>query len=143
LALTHAPQIVAFDSGASASKLEAARPAPQPLPSISGAPAIAAKFQASTALRADGRDARRSIIRPRPVAAVAARLSEMPSRPRIAAVSARTDTQAVPQFQTLVLVETTQYVISDSAVWRVRVWRVTLLNSGREPLASAPVPHSI
>jgi beta-lactamase regulating signal transducer with metallopeptidase domain len=146
LALTHAPQIVAFDSGVSASKLEAARPAQQPLPSISGAPAVAVNLQASTALRADGRDARRSMVprvRPRRVSAVAARLSEMPSRPRIAAVSARTDTQAVPQFQTLVLVETTQYVISDSAVWRVQVWRVTLLNSGREPLASAPVPHSI
>ena len=38
----------------------------------------------------------------------------------------------MPQFQTLVFIEATQYMISDSSVWRVQVWRVTLVSEVRK-----------
>jgi len=49
----------------------------------------------------------------------------------------------VPQFQTVVFFETTQYVASDSTVWRVQVWHVMLLTAERERLAKVPVVNSL
>jgi hypothetical protein len=48
-----------------------------------------------------------------------------------------------PRFQTVVFFETTQYVASDSRVWRVQVWHVMLLTAERERLAKVPVVNSL
>ncbi len=38
------------------------------------------------------------------------------------------DREVAPEFRTLVFIEATQYRTSDSSVWRVQVWRVTLVS---------------
>lgn len=49
----------------------------------------------------------------------------------------------VPQFQTLVLIETTQFGDSAAQFWSVQVWHVTLLRAGRERMIRVPVASSI
>jgi beta-lactamase regulating signal transducer with metallopeptidase domain len=49
----------------------------------------------------------------------------------------------VPQFQTLVLIETTQYGNSSAQFWSVQVWHVTLLRAERERMIRVPVASSI
>jgi beta-lactamase regulating signal transducer with metallopeptidase domain len=148
-ALPHTPQLVAFDRGVvardSAHEYSAAvsQPAPQSLSSATsttGGPGVPARLNPSSALRADGRDARRSIPRPHEVAH---RANSAPRPEQLVAVSARADQGIVPQFQTLVLIEATQYVASDSSVWRVQVWRLTLLNTVRDRTMGVPVANSI
>jgi beta-lactamase regulating signal transducer with metallopeptidase domain len=51
--------------------------------------------------------------------------------------------ESVPQFRTLVFIEATQYVTSDSSVVSVQVWRVTLVTQVRERLERVPVANSI
>jgi beta-lactamase regulating signal transducer with metallopeptidase domain len=153
----HAPQFIAFDRGLvasdsdHASPVAASHPASQSLPSASGEPGVPARPDPSTALRAGSRDARRSIARSHTVArrqlaqpqAVAARLNAAPPRDRVLAINASADQELVPQFQTLVFVEATQYVIFDSSVWSIQVWRVTLVSPVRDRLAGVPLAHSI
>jgi hypothetical protein len=67
---------------------------------------------------------------------------ELP-RDQIVPISARAEQEIVPQFQTMVFFETTQYVTSDSTVWRVQVWHVMLLSARRERLARVPVVNSL
>ena len=55
---------------------------------------------------------------------VAVRLNAAPPRERVVEASVSADQESVPLFRTLVFVEATQYVTSDSSVWRVQVWRV-------------------
>jgi bla regulator protein blaR1 len=74
---------------------------------------------------------------------VAARMNEEPPRDQFVAISAQANQEIVPQFQTLVLIEATQYVTSDSSVWRVQVWRVTLVSTIGGRLAKMPVANSI
>ena len=147
--LPHTPQFVAFDRGVvardSAPEYSAAvrQPASQSLPSTTstnGVPGVPARLNPSSALRADGRDARRSIPRPHEVAH---RANSAPLPEQLVAVSASADQAFVPQFQTLVFIEATQYVTSDSSMWSVQVWRVTLLGPVRDRLAGLPVAHSI
>jgi hypothetical protein len=84
-----------------------------------------------------------------PVEVVAAGMSdrELP-RDLVVPISARLDQEIVPQFQatefrTVVFFETTQYVTSDSTVWRVQVWHVMLVGSERERSARVPVVNSL
>jgi hypothetical protein len=70
-------------------------------------------------------------------------LNAAPPRERVVAISATADQEIVPQFRTLVFIEATQYMTSDSAVWSVQVWRVTLVTQVRERLAKAPIANSI
>jgi beta-lactamase regulating signal transducer with metallopeptidase domain len=49
----------------------------------------------------------------------------------------------VPRFQTLVLIETTEYGNSAAQYWRVQVWHVTLLRAVRERMIGVPVANSI
>jgi beta-lactamase regulating signal transducer with metallopeptidase domain len=73
---------------------------------------------------------------------VKARMKGAPSHDRIIAVSASAN-QKAPNFQTLVFIEATQYVTADSSVWRVQVWRVTLVNAVEGRSAKVPVTNSI
>jgi beta-lactamase regulating signal transducer with metallopeptidase domain len=72
-----------------------------------------------------------------------AALRAEPTHERVLAISADTDQEIVPQFQTLVFFEATQYRMSDSTVWSVRVWRVMLVSPVQERLARVPVTNSI
>ena len=79
---------------------------------------------------------------------VAALMNEAWPRERVIPISARADQEIVPQFpapefRTVVFFETTQYVASDSVVWRVQVWHVMLLTAERERLAKVPVVNSL
>jgi hypothetical protein len=155
--LPHAPQFVAFDRGMLVSNSDHAYSAAlsqssfQSLPSTSGEPGAPARLDPSTALRAGSRDVRRSTTRPHAVAGrqpapapvVAAELSAAPPRDRVVEASASADQKIVPQFRTLVFIEATQYMTSDSAVWSVQVWQVTLVTQVGERLAKAPIANSI
>jgi len=70
-------------------------------------------------------------------------LSAAPPRDRVVEASASADQKIVPQFRTLVFIEATQYMTSDSAVWSVQVWQVTLVTQVGERLAKAPIANSI
>jgi hypothetical protein len=73
---------------------------------------------------------------------VSAPLNAAPPRERVVETSASGDQETVPEFRTLIFIETTQYGNSDSAVWRVQVWRVMLVRTVRDTLAGVPVAHS-
>ena len=77
------------------------------------------------------------------VHAEVAALRAKPTRGRVVAISADTDQEIVPQFQTLVFFEATQYRTSNSTVWSVQVWRVMLVSRVQERLARMPVTNSI
>ncbi len=80
---------------------------------------------------------------PIPAQAVATRLKEELPRDPAVAISARANQEIVPQFQTLVLIESTEYVASDSMVWSVQVWRVMWVSAIHEHLVRVPVADSI
>jgi hypothetical protein len=56
--------------------------------------------------------------------------------------NANNDQQIIPQIRTLVFFQATQYQINDSPVWRVQVWRVTVLKAPGERWMRVPVPRS-
>jgi hypothetical protein len=78
-----------------------------------------------------------------PERAVAIRLKSTPARDRVVEASATADREVGPQFQTLVLIEATQFGTADSLVWQVQVLRVTLVTQVRERSARVPVANSI
>jgi hypothetical protein len=78
-----------------------------------------------------------------PVRPVAARTNLVPPHDRVIAIGANAGQEIVPELRTLVFIETTQYMISDSSVWRVQVWRVTLVNAVHGRLVRVPVANSI
>jgi len=154
--LPHGPQLVAFDRSASAGNSGHAysafsQPASQWLRSVNGEPGVPARLPSSTPIRAGSREAHGSITRPHAVAGrqlgqprvVAARLNATLPPDRVVEASASSDQEIVPQFRTLVFIEATQYVTSNSSVWSVQVWRVTLVSPVRERMARVPVANSI
>jgi beta-lactamase regulating signal transducer with metallopeptidase domain len=161
MALPLAPQFVAFDRGVDRSMLArnadhgysavVSQSSFESLPSISGEPGVPARRDPSTALRAGSRDARRSTARSHAFAgrqvaqspAIAARFDAAPPGERVVEAGASADQEIVPQFRTLVFIEATEYVTSDSSVWSVQVWRVMWVSPVREGLARVPVAHSI
>jgi beta-lactamase regulating signal transducer with metallopeptidase domain len=78
-----------------------------------------------------------------PAGVVAARMNEAWPLEQMIPISARADQEILPQFQTLVFFETTQYVTSDSTLWRVQVWHVMLLTAERGQMAKVPVVNSL
>ena len=64
-------------------------------------------------------------------------------RERVVEASASSDQETVPELRALVFIVDTQYMISDSAVWRVRVWRMMLVSPVRDSLTGVPAAHSI
>lgn len=77
-----------------------------------------------------------------PARTLVARPDATPPREQFV-VSASANQKIVPEFQTLVFIETTQYVTDDSPVWSVQVWRVILLTTELDRLAKVPVANSI
>ncbi|HLX84095.1 MAG TPA: M56 family metallopeptidase [Terriglobales bacterium] len=163
MALVHAPQIVAFDRNSvgpqSARAYSAAAEnvsAQQAMHSAAIIPAAfhvgdtvahdAARAGARTTIRSSKGIPARAIRRrsvPRPNVAVAqmnAPLSQLIAAS--APLNADEDRDIAPEFQTLVFVETTQFIISDASVWRVQLWRITLKGTIQR-IGIVPVAHSI
>jgi beta-lactamase regulating signal transducer with metallopeptidase domain len=161
MALPHAPQFVAFDPGAPTSHSD-----PVPLAAVSQssfgpllppAAIVPAGFQThgSQSARATNSGTTAKVVHARvntdtvagqqiaPARVVAAGSNAVPPRERVVEASASTDQEVVPQFRTLVFIEATQYGDSDSAVWSVQVWRVTVMRTVRNTLAEVPVANSI
>jgi len=159
-----APQFVAFDRGALASHsdpVDSAAVSPssfEPLlqPSVKAAAVVTAGFETgeSSSLGRTGKGAIAKVVHARVHApdvagpqlasagVVSAPLNAAPPGERVVETSASGDQETVPEFRTLIFIETTQYANSDSAVWRVQVWRVMLVRTVRDTLAGVPVAHS-
>ena len=147
--LPRAPQFVAFDremlpSNSDHAYSAALSPVSFPsLPSTSGEPGVP--------VRLDGRDARRSTTRPRaeaahrlaPAPVFSAGLNAAPTGDQVVAIGANAEREIVPQFQTLVFIEATQYRTADSSGWSVQVWRVTWVSTVPDQLARVPAAKSI
>ncbi len=159
----HAPQFVAFDRGTTNTNYSPAHSAIIKRPSFPSPSAAGSSVQTPAvipaALRADESPSPRMTAKATParvipahvVAArqrsaagvVGARWNVAPPDRRVVAISAGADHEVATQFQTLVFIEATQYVTSNSSVWRVQVWRVMLVSTGRGRLATVPVANSI
>jgi beta-lactamase regulating signal transducer with metallopeptidase domain len=63
---------------------------------------------------------------------------EEPPRDQLVAVSVDAKQAMIPQFQTLVFFETTQYSNSNATVWSVQVWRVTFMREIRKRMEKVP-----
>jgi beta-lactamase regulating signal transducer with metallopeptidase domain len=171
MVLPHAPEFVAFDRGTlsnpathSASVYSAALgnasvstsfgPSSVGSSSVKTATVIPASFRVSESMsRSSLQTSAKAFSARIPAHAVAAR-QLVPVRTLIArsnatppreqfVVSASANQKIVPEFQTLVFIEATQYVADDSSVWSVQVWRVTLLTTELNRLAKVPVANSI
>jgi BlaR1 peptidase M56 len=168
--LPHAPQFVAFDRGALTSHsdrayLAAVSQASSLRPPLPTAAVVPAALQTSESLSLgmtdrgrNDRETTAKVIHARvrthdvagqqlaPARVVAARSNAAPPRERVVETSAsgdqETDQEIVPEFRTLIFIEATQYRNSDSAVWRVQVWRVMLVRTVGDTLAGVPVAHS-
>ncbi|MGD1215142.1 MAG: M56 family metallopeptidase [Terriglobales bacterium] len=150
--LPHAPQFVAFDLGMLASNSDhgysAAVSESSFQSSLRTAAVIPAAFRAgeSSSVGKTPKVVHAHAVAGHPLAparVVAARLNATPPRDRVVEASASADQEIVPQFRTLVFIEARQYVTSDSWVWSVQVWRVTVVSPVRERLAGVPVANSI
>jgi beta-lactamase regulating signal transducer with metallopeptidase domain len=160
--LPHAPQVVAFDrsvlAGNSDAVYSAAVGRSASFPSSISAPVIipaALRTGESSSTGTTNRGTTAKIIHARahehnvaaiqlaPARVVAARLKAALPRERVVQASANADQETVPELRTLVFIVDTQYMISDSAVWRVQVWRVMLVSPVRDSLSGVPVAHSI
>ena len=64
-------------------------------------------------------------------------------RPREVMMNASPSGKYGPEVRTLFFIETTQYVIDDSSVWSVQVWRVTVLSTNLNRSAKVPAANSI
>jgi len=161
-----APQFVAFDRGALASHSDpvdsaAVRPSSfefEPLlqPSVKAA-VVTAGFETgeSSSLGTTGKGAIAKVVhagvhahdvaghRLASAGVVSAPLNAPPPRERVVETSASGDQETVPELRTLIFIEATQYGNSDSAVWRVQVWRVMFVGSVSDRLAGVPVANSI
>ena len=164
MALPLAPQFVAFDRGAHANNSDHARSAavsrssslslPPSLPTAAVVPAALHTRKSSSLGTTDrGRTAKFGHARIREDSFVAHQLDSapleaapsntVPPRERVVEASTSADKEPVPELRTLIFIEATQFGNSDSAVWRVQVWRVTLVGKVRTSLAGAPAAHSI
>ena len=162
MALPHAPQFVAFDRGALAGNSDAVYSAAvgrsPSFPSSISAPVIipaALRTGESSSTGTTDRGTTAKIIHARvhehnvaatqlaPTRVVAVGSDAAARRERVVEASASADQETVPEFRALVFIVDTQYMISDSAVWRVQVWRVMLVSPVRDSLTGVPVAHSI
>jgi hypothetical protein len=78
-----------------------------------------------------------------PVMARVTPTNEEPPHDRLVALSVNADQAMIPQFQTLVFFETTQYSNSNATVWSVQVWRVTFVTEVRKRMEKVPAVKSI
>jgi beta-lactamase regulating signal transducer with metallopeptidase domain len=159
IALPNTPQIVAFDRGpldsgdAYSARLshgslasESSLPPTAVIPaawrtdeSSSAAPKMAAPKISHEHVNTGDVAHRQST----PTSALRDRANAASPSEKMIAISANADQAIVPQFQTLIFVEATQYGPADSSVWQVQVWRVTLVNAIQPRLIKVPVFDSI
>jgi beta-lactamase regulating signal transducer with metallopeptidase domain len=162
--LPHAPEFVAVDRGAAASppSYSTALNRPTLPPSLETAATIPAalgtgELSSSGAIKARTIESRTIQARtfkeatPRIIPAQAtaghgvvpdqavAGVDETLPPARVVETRASADQGIVPQFRTLVFVESAQYVTFDSSDGSVQVWQVTLVRTVRAQLAKAPV----
>ena len=154
LAVSQAPQLVAFDHSMPPSDTNLANSAiSQPIAQVSlPTPHVvpaALRMSAPQPVRATAKIVRARVAVHDSVSTpvLSAQVREALAAEHLEEVSASVDQEMAPQFQTLVFVQTTQYINSDSSVWRVQVWRVTLFGPALSPeqrrWLSVPVAHSI
>jgi Zn-dependent protease with chaperone function len=156
LALPIAPQFVAFDRAGTDAFASSARvhlDGNQLQPSLAPAVVIPAALHTDESLmRATAKTAKARVVPVHAQAAsagvVAARMNEAWPLEQVLPISASADQEIMsqfptPEFRTVVFFETTQYVASDSTLWRVQVWHVMLLTAERERLAKVPVVNSL
>ncbi len=160
--LPHAPQFVGFDQGmakgdpvySAAVNLSSVRSSLTTAAIIPAGLRIAGSSFASSLPRKTSRGTTAKVIHAHVYAQeaagkqldparAAARMNLAPSQGRVIAISASENREVMPEFQTLVFIEATQYRTSDSAVWRVQVWRVTLGSPMHERLLRVPVANSL
>jgi hypothetical protein len=163
--LPQAPQVVAFDRGATSggsdhtyaasldqpSRRQTAAVVPALLRtgeslSAESSPNVAIKTPTSKVVRAHTASGRKPAPQTLTARLNEAPLNETPKTPQIVAVSANGDQEGAPEFQTLVFIQTiqaTQFVNSDVSVWKVQVWRILLVSPGNMRSAEVPVAHSI
>jgi len=149
--LPHAPQFVAFDRTARVGTGALARPSRAQFGSSLRPQQQQLRISDSERLPVGttARETTAKAVRPRavsghqpaPARVVAAELNAAPPRERVVEASASADQEIVPQFRTLVFIEATQYRTSDSSVWSVQVWRVTVVSPVRDRLARVPVAN--
>jgi beta-lactamase regulating signal transducer with metallopeptidase domain len=160
MALPHAPQFVAFDRGTQgANSAYMASVARQSLQLASSAQALAAVVPAAwrigetsgeTSVDGAGTKPTTKLIRTRTIARdreVQTRFNMVSPFGRMIAVSANVhphpDEEIIPEFQTVVFFEATQYGNGNSPVWQVQMWRVTMFSGFRERVTRVPVASSI
>jgi beta-lactamase regulating signal transducer with metallopeptidase domain len=141
-ALPHAPQLVVFDRGTA--RVDMGTHYGEPLPDAATAKIETAKITAAkvtTAKVVHAPTIARHQTAPAPV--TAARLNSTPPA-QVAAIHATANQEIVPQFETLVFIETTQYGTSTLSVWSVQVWRVALMVPRHDATTErVPVVNSI
>ncbi len=153
MALPLAPQFVAFDRGMTASDSNQVHSAAISQPSFQISGSTTAIIPATLRMR---ESSSLGVISEMTAVKVAAKVVDArvdadhfagrklaPARDLLVEASASAEPEVVPQFQTLVFIEATQYGTADSPVWQVQVWRVTLVTQVRERLARVPVANSI
>jgi hypothetical protein len=162
MALPHAPQFVAFDRGVlirsnpsySVGFHQASFPTSVNSSSAKTAAVILASFRmresssSTSSLRTSP-----NIVSARVPAHAPAQRQLTPARtlvaqsnaprPREVMMNASPSGKYAPEVRTLFFIEATQYVVDDSSVWRVQVWRVTVLSTNLNRLAKLPVADSI
>jgi beta-lactamase regulating signal transducer with metallopeptidase domain len=156
--LTHAPQFVAFDrvqasdsdrvySAVSPDLLHASSPTPAIIPA---ALHIGSQIDQSSSARPGIKSVHTHAVAGHAIAPAAvasqvnsARVNTAPPREQWIAINANADENTVPEFRTVVFVQTTQFITPDSSVWQVQVWRVMFVSQRRERLARVPVANSI
>jgi beta-lactamase regulating signal transducer with metallopeptidase domain len=150
LVLSHAPQFVAFDRGTSSAPSAAYSAAvvqpPLPSPSV---PKVAAAGRKTILPRVARKNAKVIQTSPDggrgysgPPELAVQRKPELLGE-SLVPVRAIADQGMAPQFQTLVFIQATQYATANSSVWRVQVWRVTVLSPEQNRLMTLPVANSI
>ncbi len=147
VALPHAPQFVAVDHGfdqnaiASPAVVNSASLVPTAFPAshqTAAAILVAQHEKSRTRVRSHATGAQQ----PLPVqSATQTNAATLPFD--MIATNANLDEQFVPQFQTLVFIEATPYGNFAVPLWRVQIWRVTMLTGMRERIAQVPVANSI
>jgi beta-lactamase regulating signal transducer with metallopeptidase domain len=165
MALPHAPQFVAFDRGTmvnNSDHLYSAAIDQTSIPTsvnIKSAAVVPASFRTSESLpsgssRPDSpkvvsvhapahTSTQRPLIGARTISARTLAARSNAPQPREVMMNASANREFVPEFRTLVFIETTQFVTGDSSVWSVQVWRVTLLSTQLNRSAKVPVANSI
>jgi hypothetical protein len=78
-----------------------------------------------------------------PASAIVARWNATPPRAQVVQVEANADQELVPQFQTLVFIQATEYLGARSSLWSVQVFRVTFVSGLEQRAMKVPVANSI